>query len=223
VTLPVPAVLVITDRGQAKRPLDEIAAALFAGGCRWLSLREKDLPAGERRALLQRLAALGRDCGAAVTIHDDLDVAAALGTGIHLPAEGAIAAARRRLGAQALIGISAHRPEEVAQAAAAGADYATLSPIFLSASKPDYGPALGLAALRGPWPLPVLALGGVDAGNAAACLTSGASGIAVMGEAMRAPDPSAFMAGLLSRLTGELVGLSVAAHSLDASHNGRAS
>jgi thiamine-phosphate pyrophosphorylase len=200
VSLPLPSVLVITDRHQAKRPLAEIAASLFAGGCRWLSLREKDLPARERRALLQRLIALAKDCGATITVHDDLDAAAALDLGIHLPAQGSVAEARRVLGAGALIGISAHDAEEVARAAVAGADYATLSPIFLTQSKPGYGPALGLTALRGPWALPVLALGGVDSDNAAACLDAGASGLAVMGEAMRAASPKDFMAGLLARL-----------------------
>ena len=47
-TLPSPPLLVISDRSQAKRPLVEIAAAAFRGGCRWFSLREKDLPADER-------------------------------------------------------------------------------------------------------------------------------------------------------------------------------
>ncbi len=51
-SLPDPPVLVISDRSQARRPLIEVAEAAFAGGCRWFSLREKDLPAGERRALL---------------------------------------------------------------------------------------------------------------------------------------------------------------------------
>ena len=211
--LPTPPVLVITDRHQAKRPLEEIAAALFAGGCRWLSLREKDMPAAGRRALLQRLAVLGEACGATVMVHDDLDTAAALGLGIHLPAQGAIAAARRVLGATALIGISAHDAGEVAKAAAAGADYATLSPIFLTQSKPGYGPALGLDALRGPWALPVLALGGIDGGNAAACLESGAAGVALMGEAMRAPSPKDWMAGLLARLPARLAGPSAPTHS----------
>jgi thiamine-phosphate pyrophosphorylase len=200
VTLPLPPVLVITDRHQARLPLEETAAALFAGGCRWLSLREKDLPAGERRALLLRLVALGQSNGATVTIHDDLDSAAACGTGIHLPAHASIAEARRRLGAGALIGYSAHRGAAIAETAKAGADYVTLSPIFLTASKPGYGPALGLEALRGPTPLPVLALGGVDAANAADCLAAGAAGVAVMGEAMRATSPRDFMADLLTRL-----------------------
>ncbi|HXE29529.1 MAG TPA: thiamine phosphate synthase [Stellaceae bacterium] len=211
--LPIPAVLAITDRHQAKPPLEDIAAALFAGGCRWLSLREKDMPAAERRALLQRLVALGKKCGATITVHDDLEAAAALDIGIHLPAQGSVAEARRVLGPKVLIGISAHGAAEVAKAAAAGADYATLSPIFLTQSKPGYGPALGLDALRGPWQLPVLALGGVDTGNAAACLEAGATGIAVMGEAMRAADPKDFMAGLLAHLPGRLVASSTCPHS----------
>lgn len=212
-SLPVPPVLVITDRRQATQPLEGVATALFAGGCRWLSLREKDLPASERRALLQRLVALGQTCGAIVTVHDDLDSAIALGLGLHLPAQGSIAEARRVLGARALIGISAHDAEEVAKAADSGADYATLSPIFLTRSKPGYGPALGLDALRRRWPLPVLALGGIDSGNAAACLEAGASGLAIMGEAMRAASPKNFMAGLLALLSGQLAGSSAPAHS----------
>ena len=221
--LPTPAVLVITDRHQAKQPVEEIAATLFAGGCRWLSLREKDMPAAERRALLRRLVALGKDCGAIVTVHDDLDAAAALGIGIHLPAQGSVAAARRVLGATALIGISAHDATGIAEAAGAGADYATLSPIFLTQSKPGYGPALGLGALRGGWPLPVLALGGIDSGNATACLEAGAGGVAVMGEAMRVPRPKDFMAELLARLPPQLAGSSAPPHSPDIPRNGRAS
>ena len=201
-SLPLPPVLIITDRHQAKQPLEDIAARLFAGGCRWLSLREKDLLAAERRALLARLVGLAKNCGATVSVHDDLDAAAALGIGVHLPARGSVAEARRALGTGALIGISAHSPEDVAEAAGAGADYATLSPIFLTQSKPGYGPALGLDVLRCSAKMPLLALGGIDAGNVAACLAAGAAGVAVMGEAMRAANPEAFMAGLLARLAG---------------------
>jgi thiamine-phosphate pyrophosphorylase len=204
VSPPLPPVLVITDRGQAKRSLEGIAAALFAGGCRWLSLREKDLPAAERRALLQRLIVLAKGCGATITVHDDLDAAAALGIGIHLPAQGSITDARHVLGPDALIGISAHSVEDVVEAVGVGADYATLSPIFLTTSKPGYGPALGLDVLRCGAQIPLLALGGVDAGNAASCITAGAAGVAVMGEAMRATDPRGFMADLLSHLPPRL-------------------
>ena len=55
--LPYPPILVITDRMQCAEPLEVRAAALFRGGCRWLSLREKDLEPEQRRALLERLIA----------------------------------------------------------------------------------------------------------------------------------------------------------------------
>lgn len=209
--LPLPPVLVITDRRQAKRPLDELAAALFAGGCRWLSLREKNLPSDQRLALLKRLVALGKPYDATVTVHDDLPAAAALGIGLHLPASGSIAEARRALGTEALIGISTHSETDAAAAAAAGADYMTLSPIFVSPSKPGYGPALGLAALRDTARLPILALGGIDADNAATCIAVGAAGVAMMGEAMRAANPRAFMAELLAQLAPALAGPGTAA------------
>src|ERR1700686_3980075 len=107
-TLPSPPLLVISDRSQAQRPLIEIAAAAFAGGCRWFSLREKDLPAAERRALLAELVALGRRYGATVMAHDDIEAVLATGAdGVHLPGGSKPAAARKRL-PQGLIGVSAH-------------------------------------------------------------------------------------------------------------------
>ena len=54
-SLPAPPVLVITDRTQARAPLDQVAQALFAAGCRWLLLRDKDLPAAQRPSLLALL------------------------------------------------------------------------------------------------------------------------------------------------------------------------
>jgi thiamine-phosphate pyrophosphorylase len=200
VRLPQPQLLVITDRHQARTPLEEVAHRLFAGGCRWLSLREKDMGGVDRLKMLRRLIELGRPWGATVTVHDDLPVAVAAGVGIHLPAQGSVGEARRALGDGALIGRSAHSAEEVKAAADAGADYVTLSPIFVSASKPGYGPALGTSALRLQSSIAVLALGGIGTDNVAACLEAGADGAAIMGGAMRAADPTRFMADLLVRI-----------------------
>jgi thiamine-phosphate pyrophosphorylase len=214
VSLPRPPLLVITDRHQARMPLDDVAAQLFSGGCRWLSVREKDLSAADRLALLQRLVALGTPFQARVTIHDDVAAAAeASAAGVHLPSGGSVSDARRLLGVKALIGQSAHDADEIAKAAEAGADYVTLSPIFTTASKPGYGPALGPALLGQTWPLPVLAFGGIDASNAARCLAAGAAGIAVMGSAMRALNPQDFMADLLASMGANLAGGSAGAHS----------
>src|SRR4051794_507713 len=128
--LPSPPLLVISDSSQARRPLPEIAAAAFAGGCRWFSLREKDLPQAERRRLLTELVALGRRFGATVTVHDDIESAIVTGAGgVHLPDGDDPAAARLQL-PRGLVGVSAHTAQEAAVLLAGKADYVALSPIF---------------------------------------------------------------------------------------------
>lgn len=201
--LPDPPLLVISDRSQARRPLTDIAEAAFRGGCRWFSLREKDLPASERRALLAELVELGRTFRAVVMAHDDIGAVEATGAGgVHLPGGGDPAAARRRL-PRGLIGVSAHSADEAIAQLRAGADYVTLSPIFLTDSKPGYGPALGLDALAAAAaiaPGPIVALGGITPNNAASCLAAGARGVAVMGEIMRAADPDSTIRRLLQAM-----------------------
>jgi thiamine-phosphate pyrophosphorylase len=198
--LPVPPLLVISDRRQARLPLQQVVEGVFVGGCRWFSLREKDLPPDERRALLGALVTLGRRFGAVVTAHEDIEAVAAVGAdGVHLPSGGDPVAARARL-AGTLIGASSHSADEAAALLRAGADYVTASPVFITASKPGYGPALGLdglARIVAHTPGDIVALGGITAENAAACLAAGARGIAVMGEVMRAADPQATVEHIL--------------------------
>jgi thiamine-phosphate pyrophosphorylase len=204
VRFPAPPLLVISDRHQARRPLEEIAEATFAGGCRWFSLREKDLPAAERRTLLSALVALGRRWEATVTVHEDVDAAVMSGAaGVHLPSAGYPEAARARL-PDGLIGASAHSAEKAAALLGSGADYVTLGPVFPTASKPGYGPAIGLdglAEIIAQVSGPVIALGGVTPANAPLCLSAGANGVAVMGEVMRAANPQAVVEAMLAALS----------------------
>jgi thiamine-phosphate pyrophosphorylase len=205
VRLPVPPLLVISDRRQARRPLEEVAEAIFAGGCRWFSLREKDLPAAERRVLLSALVVIGRRWEATVTVHEDVDAAAMTGAaGVHLPSAGNPEAARARLPG-GLIGASAHSAGEASALLGSGADYITISPVFVTDSKPGYGPAIGLdglAEIVARVPGPVIALGGVDAATAPLCLSAGASGVAVMGEVMRATNPRAAVEAMVAAISG---------------------
>jgi thiamine-phosphate pyrophosphorylase len=205
VALPEPPLLVITDRRQAARGLIEIATAAFDGGGRWLSLREPDLRRTDRLARLYNLIAIAAPYGATVTVHGDLDSASGAGAhGVHLPRGGDPAVARRALGPAALIGVSAHSLDEARNAEQGGADYVTLSPIFASTSKPGYGPALGLDGLAGiaaAVTVPVLALGGLDESDIAACIGAGAAGVAVMGCVMRAPDIAGKTGALVAALT----------------------
>ncbi|WP_247887119.1 thiamine phosphate synthase [Azospirillum sp. SYSU D00513] len=197
--LPVPPLLVITDRWQAAAPLPLLAERLFAGGLRWLSLRDKDLPDPERLALARDLVRAARPWGATVTLHGEPELALLAGAaGVHLPDGADAGRARALLGDGALIGQSVHGPEALARAAGQEVDYVTVSPVFASASKPGYGPLLGAEGVRRlaeASPVPLLGLGGIeDAAAAGACLGAGAAGVAVMGLAMRRPDA---LAGLL--------------------------
>jgi thiamine monophosphate synthase len=102
----------------------------------------------------------------------------------------------------ARIGRSCHDADELARLSTE--DYATLSPVFATESKPGYGPVLGLArlaTLAARSPRPLLALGGISAAeDAAACVGAGAAGVAVMGAVMRAPDPAAVVAALVAEV-----------------------
>jgi thiamine-phosphate pyrophosphorylase len=200
--LPEPPLLLITDRRQARRPIAEVVAAALEGGCRWLSVREKDLGAAEQVALARKIVEIAGPFHAHVMLHGEPRLAAEAGcAGVHLPAGGDLGAARRLLGPGAWVSISTHRQEEALAAADAGTDAVTLSPIFASASKPGYGPALGLerlAAVAAAARIPVIALGGIeDEAAVRACLQAGAAAVAVMGAAMRAADPAALVARLI--------------------------
>ncbi len=203
-SLPRPPLLVITDGAMARRPLSEVAAAAFSGGCRWLMVREKDLAEGDLAALVADIVSRARSFGAAVSVNGNARVAAACGArGVHLPQGPSVSEARRTAGRKALVGVSAHSLAEAERAAAEGADYVTITPIFANASKPAYGPSLGLDGLRrvvAAVPVPVLALGGVTAENAVGCLGAGSAGVAVMGAVMRAEDPAQAVTDLLSAM-----------------------
>lgn len=202
--LPTPRLMLITDRRQARRPLSEIARGAFEGGCRWVSVREKDLATNDRRRLTRELVKLGDTYGATVTLHGDVATAeAARAAGVHVGQGTSPGAVRSILGGDVLVGASVHSWDEAEQAQADGADYVTVSPVFQTASKPGYGPALGLeilsefcAALQ----TPVVALGGITPDNAADCIAAGAGAVAVMGEIMRASDPQALTEQYLRNL-----------------------
>lgn len=198
-SLPSP-LMVVTDRHGHPRPLHETVRAVLAGGGRWIWFRDRDLPDAERRVLGQTLADDVRAAGGVLTVGGDVDLALALGAdGIHLPMS-ALNGIRKRVGPGRTIGASAHSLGDVAEAASAGADYVTLSPIFPTASKPGYGPSLGpeaIAAARR-YGLPIIALGGMDGSNLAACRDAGAAGFAVMGGVMRAAAPAETVRRLLT-------------------------
>ena len=178
----IPRLLVVTDRTQAPAPLLETVTAAVGAGARAVLLRDKDLPAAERHALAAGLRALLDPVGGLLVWGGAAGAPA--GLPVHLSAADPFPAVR-----PPLVGRSCHSAAELARAAGEGCDWVTLSPFAATASKPGYGPALGTAGLAAlvPGAPPVLALGGVRPGDVAGCLAAGASGVAVMGPAMRDP------------------------------------
>lgn len=193
--LPVPPILLVTDRSQSKGDLVAIVAAALAGGLRWVSVREKDLPEAEQVALVHALRPVADAHDARLTLHGSAALAKRAGAdGVHLPGGADATAARVLLGPEALIGQSIHGVGEAAAADVSALDYLVAGPAFETASKPGYGPALGvdgLRALRAASPLPLIAIGGIGVAQLAVCRAGGAAGVAVMGGLMRAVDPAA--------------------------------
>jgi thiamine-phosphate pyrophosphorylase len=203
--LPSP-LLVVTDRHLARRSLEDIMREAIAGGARWFWLRDRDLEPAERKALAFRLAGMVRRAGGRLSIGADIDLAADAGTGaVHVREIADIARARQTLGSAGLIGFSAHSVADAANAKRAGADYVTLSPIHETASKPGYGPALGTSAIEqaARTGIAIVALGGIDAPNAAAVRAAGAAGIAVMGGVMRSENPQRAIEALFAAFCTE--------------------
>lgn len=204
--LPDPPLLLVTDRHQARHPLADIVTAALASGCRWISLREKDLPDDEQIVLARRLAAIAHKSDARLMLHGEVSLARLAGVdGVHLPAGSDTAAARATLGAGKLIGVSIHTAAEAQAIDPAVVDYALAGPAFETPSKPGYGPEIGrkgLAEIAATVRVPLLAIGGINAARIAEVLAAGCAGVAVMGGVMRAADPAIAVAGLIASLQG---------------------
>lgn len=191
--LPYPCLCLVTDRrvGDAETLPERVAAAV-AGGVDLVQLREKDLPGGQ---LLQLATALEERIGgrAWLMVNERVDVAAALpAAGVQLGEDALpVAAARRLLGPDALLGRSVHSLEGDRQAAAAGADFLIAGTMYASRSHPGETPAgpeliRQIAAVAD---IPVIGIGGITADNVGAVMQAGAAGAAVITDILAAPDP----------------------------------
>jgi thiamine-phosphate pyrophosphorylase len=148
-----------------------------------VQLRDPQLPTRELLALGTRLRDVTRALGASLIVNDRLDLALALGAdGIHLGRRSVTVADARALLPHAWIAVACHALTDVTEAARAGADAAVLSPIFASPGKgtPLGPPGLSAARAAAGEGIQLIALGGVDASNAAACFAAGASAVAAI-------------------------------------------
>jgi len=179
----------------------------LAGGARLIQYRSKSLHAAARRAQAERLLGLCRRAGAPLIVNDDLELALAIGAdGVHLGREdGDVAAARARLGADRLLGVSCYDRLDLAMAAvAAGADHVAFGSAFASPTKPEAvrAPTVLFAQARTRLPVPIVAIGGITLENAPLVIEAGAHAVAVITALFDAEDIAAAAAafrGLFQR------------------------
>jgi thiamine-phosphate pyrophosphorylase len=176
----------VTDRHQTGgRSLVPLIEKAVTGGLRAVQLRERDLATRDLLALAQELHASLRARGVRVLINDRVDIVLALGAdGVHLRADSLpVVAARRLLGPDRLIGVSAHSADDVVRAESDGADFAVLGPVYETPSKRQHGEPIGLRMLEEAsrrCKIPVLAIGGITVARVAEVKRAGAYGVAVV-------------------------------------------
>jgi thiamine-phosphate pyrophosphorylase len=189
----------ILDVREAEVPGDVATRAeelLSAGPC-CLQLRGKRLSASGLRAAAALVQPLCRAAGVPLCVNDRLDVALAVGADlVHLGQSDLPLAEARRIASGLRIGVSTHNLGLARAAAAAGADYIGIGPIFATSSKENPDPVVGLEGLRAVaqavgGSLPVVAIGGIDLDQVAPVARAGACAAAVISAIDRAPDRTA--------------------------------
>ena len=187
----------VTDRGLCRnRSLTEVVLAAVRGGASCVQLREKDYATRFFVEEASRLRDILREAGVPLIINDRLDVALAVGAdGVHIGQEDMpYDIARRLLGPEAIIGLSVETWEDVERAQGLDVDYLGVSPIFETPTKTDTKGSWGIEGLRRVRAYsrhPLVAIGGLNAANAADAVMAGADSVAVVSAICAAPDPLA--------------------------------
>lgn len=200
----------VTDHLQTGgRPLVPLLSQAIDAGVSAVQLRERDLGTRALLALAQEVHALTRERGAKLFINDRVDLVNVVeAAGVHLRASSLpVAAARRILGPERLIGVSTHSADEAARAEADGADFAVLGPIYDTPSKRGYGPPIGIGTLEDACRrcrIPVFAIGGITPLRASEVRRAGAFGVAVVSAVLGAEDVSDAVRRLVSAVTSSV-------------------
>jgi thiamine-phosphate pyrophosphorylase len=196
------ALYLVTDRAWLRgRPLSAVVEAALRGGVTAVQLREKAL---ETRTFIEQARTLKRllaPLEVPLVINDRVDVALACeADGVHLgQSDMSVADARRLLPSHVFIGLSVETIEQLRAARELPVDYLGVSPIFATPTKLDTSTPWGLDGLRAArreTSLPLIAIGGIHADNAASVRAAGADGLAVVSAICAAHDPEAAAAAL---------------------------
>ena len=183
----------------------ELTRHLCAGGARLLQLRVKQQPTRDFASLATAVQRICQRSQCTLIINDRVDIAlAAPADGVHLGQEDIpLAAARKILGSEKIIGVSTHTAQQALTAEQEGADYIGFGPLFGTTTKATGYTARGLEQLqeiRGQVHIPIVAIGGITAQRAPAVLQAGADAVALISDIVLAPDIQHRVTALLQQL-----------------------
>lgn len=164
--------------------------AALTGGARLIQLREKDISAEELLSLATTAKEFCHRYNANLVINSEIEIARALGVGVHLREAQSVSQARAMLGQDYLVGQSVHSLETARRAEQEGCDYLVFGSVFPTLTHPEGTPAglKALAQLTDEISIPVLAIGGITPQNIGQCLEHGAYGVAVIRAVWSVPD-----------------------------------
>jgi thiamine-phosphate pyrophosphorylase len=191
--------IVDPERTAGRDPVSLVREAI-AGGATLIQYRDKTADGRELIERARALRAATEGTGVPLLINDRVDVALAAGAdGVHLGQDDMHPIdARRILGPDAIVGLTLKTAEQADAIVRMPFDYSCIGGIFATQSKNNPSPPIGLDGLakiafraRLASSLPVGAIAGIDASNAASVITAGADGIAVVSSLFMASDPRA--------------------------------
>jgi len=191
--LNLPKIYPITDAEISGLSHTEQVRRLIAGGATLIQLREKQKAAGDWFPDALEAARLCRESGVICIVNDRVDVALAIDAdGVHLGQDDMpVAAARRLLGQDKIIGLSTHSIGQLEAALREPVDYLAIGPIFDTSTKSDPDPAIGIEMLskaaKTSGMMPLVAIGGIKADNLASIISAGAASAAIIGALLSDP------------------------------------
>ncbi len=188
------------------RATKEIVKAAVAGGVTCVQIREKELGSREFINKAKELKRILQPLGIPLIVNDRVDVAlAARADGIHLgQTDMSIKDARKLVGNDVIIGISAESLQDAIDAQNQGADYIGISPVFNTDTKKDTATPLGLegiANIKIHTSIPLVAIGGIKRDNITSVIEAGADGIAVVSAIVSADSPETSAQELLKLIS----------------------
>ncbi len=197
----------VTDRSLSLgRTEEDVVRAAAAGGITAVQLRGKDMTSRELYETGLKLRRLSSDLGLLLIINDRLDIALAVGAdGVHLGQEDLPIHVARRLAPRLLLGATVGSVEEAFKAESEGADYLGTSAVFKTSTKAYQRDPLGLSGLRRicqASKIPVVAIGGIKASNAAQVMREGVVGVAVVSGIVSAADVMGAARGIRQEIEG---------------------